>query len=103
VWDSSIVVAKYFEKIQEGLQGKRCLDLSAGCGLVGNVYILEGYLLHIDLHIARNVLRGIFLSLSCLSLELFKAVAAESYGPMSKVKLKRADWVVRLTYLIQRA
>ena len=80
MWDSSIVVAKYFEKIQEGLQGKRCLDLSAGCGLVGNVYILEGYLLHIDLHIARNVLRGIFLSLSCLSSELFKLLQRKVMG-----------------------
>ena len=35
VWDSSIVVAKYFEKIQGTLPGKACLDLSAGCGLVG--------------------------------------------------------------------
>lgn len=36
VWDSSIVVAKYLEKLGPGaLSGKRCLDLSAGCGLVG--------------------------------------------------------------------
>jgi predicted nicotinamide N-methyase len=40
VWDSSIVVAKYLEKYleklgQSALRGKRCLDLSAGCGLVG--------------------------------------------------------------------
>lgn len=36
VWDSSIVVAKYLEKLGAvALRGKRCLDLSAGCGLVG--------------------------------------------------------------------
>jgi predicted nicotinamide N-methyase len=36
VWDSSIVVAKYLEKLgPDALGGKRCLDLSAGCGLVG--------------------------------------------------------------------
>lgn len=36
VWDSSIVVAKYLEKLGAGaLKSKRCLDLSAGCGLVG--------------------------------------------------------------------
>jgi predicted nicotinamide N-methyase len=36
VWDSSIVVCKYLEKMGETLvRGKRCLDLSAGCGLVG--------------------------------------------------------------------
>lgn len=37
VWDSSIVVAKYFEKHQEEVKGRRCLDLSAGTGLVGIV------------------------------------------------------------------
>lgn len=35
VWDSSIVVAKYFERWGGRWAGKRCLDLSAGCGLVG--------------------------------------------------------------------
>ena len=35
VWDSSIVMAKYFEMHRAELVGKRCLDLSAGCGLVG--------------------------------------------------------------------
>ena len=35
VWDSSIVMAKYFERWGKRWQGKRCLDLSAGCGLVG--------------------------------------------------------------------
>ena len=35
VWDSSIVMAKYFEEHAGKLRGKRCLDLSAGCGLVG--------------------------------------------------------------------
>eukprot|EP00879_Flechtneria_rotunda_P033344 GHRR01036920.1.p1 GENE.GHRR01036920.1~~GHRR01036920.1.p1 ORF type:complete len:144 (+),score=45.34 GHRR01036920.1:247-678(+) len=35
VWDSSIVVAKYLEKWPVLVRGKRCLDLSAGCGLVG--------------------------------------------------------------------
>lgn len=35
VWDSSIVMAKYFERWGENWRGKRCLDLSAGCGLVG--------------------------------------------------------------------
>lgn len=38
VWDSSIVMAKYFEAHAEQLRGKRCLDLSAGCGLVGVSY-----------------------------------------------------------------
>lgn len=37
VWDSSIVVAKYLEKHQHRYKGKRCLDLSAGCGLVGEL------------------------------------------------------------------
>lgn len=36
VWDSSIVASKYLEKLGPSwLEGKRCLDLSAGCGLVG--------------------------------------------------------------------
>ena len=35
VWDSSIVMAKYFEVHAAELKGRRCLDLSAGCGLVG--------------------------------------------------------------------
>jgi len=35
VWDSSIVMAKYFEMHGRAIEGKRCLDLSAGCGLVG--------------------------------------------------------------------
>lgn len=35
VWDSSIVVAKYFERWGVRYKGLRCLDLSAGCGLVG--------------------------------------------------------------------
>lgn len=36
MWDSSIVVSKYFEK--SGLvMGRRCLDLSSGCGLVSLV------------------------------------------------------------------
>lgn len=35
VWDSAIVVAKWAERWQERLRGRRCLDLSAGCGLVG--------------------------------------------------------------------
>ena len=35
VWDSSIVMAKYFERWNSLWAGKRCLDLSAGCGLVG--------------------------------------------------------------------
>ncbi|KAK9791359.1 hypothetical protein WJX73_007751 [Symbiochloris irregularis] len=33
VWDSSIVMAKYFERWPDLVCGKRCLDLSAGCGL----------------------------------------------------------------------
>ncbi|BDA45378.1 probable protein-lysine methyltransferase METTL21D [Coccomyxa sp. Obi] len=37
VWDSSIVMAKYFERCAERYRGLRCLDLSAGCGLVGIV------------------------------------------------------------------
>lgn len=35
VWDSSIVLAKLFERWPEQVAGARCLDLSAGCGLVG--------------------------------------------------------------------
>lgn len=35
VWDSSIVMARYFEMREADIKGKRCLDLSAGCGLVG--------------------------------------------------------------------
>lgn len=36
VWDSSIVAAKYLEKLgPDALRGRRCLDLSAGCGLAG--------------------------------------------------------------------
>jgi hypothetical protein len=35
VWDSAIVAAKYAEKWPELFAGKRCCDLSAGCGLVG--------------------------------------------------------------------
>lgn len=35
VWDSSIVLAKLFEKHAARFAGRRCLDLSAGCGLPG--------------------------------------------------------------------
>ena len=35
VWDSSIVMSKFFEQHRRSYQGKRFLDLSAGCGLVG--------------------------------------------------------------------
>ena len=35
VWDSSIVMSKYFEQWGSRWAGKKCLDLSAGCGLVG--------------------------------------------------------------------
>ncbi len=35
VWDSSIVLAKYFERWRHVYAGRRCLDISAGCGLVG--------------------------------------------------------------------
>ncbi|PSC72502.1 lysine methyltransferase METTL21D [Micractinium conductrix] len=35
VWDSSIVLAKLFEKHPQRWAGRRCLDLSAGCGLPG--------------------------------------------------------------------
>jgi predicted nicotinamide N-methyase len=37
VWDSSIVLAKYFELHSARYKAKRCLDLSAGCGLPGIV------------------------------------------------------------------
>ncbi|CAG9461925.1 unnamed protein product [Pedinophyceae sp. YPF-701] len=37
VWDSSIVVAKMLEKAAERVRGKRCLELSAGTGLVAVV------------------------------------------------------------------
>ena len=46
MWDSSIVAAKYLEKIQESLVGKCCLDLSAGCGLVGVPYQILKLLFH---------------------------------------------------------
>jgi predicted nicotinamide N-methyase len=39
VWDSSIVTAKYVEKWPHIFTGKRCLDLSAGCGLVGQCWL----------------------------------------------------------------
>ena len=35
MWDSAIVVAKYAERWADRYKGRRCLDLSAGCGLVG--------------------------------------------------------------------
>ncbi|KAL0033614.1 hypothetical protein WJX79_007925 [Trebouxia sp. C0005] len=37
IWDSSIVMSKYFERWDGRWVGKKCLDLSAGCGLVGIV------------------------------------------------------------------
>ncbi|KAL4447760.1 hypothetical protein ABPG75_004979 [Micractinium tetrahymenae] len=42
VWDSSIVLAKFFEKHPQRCVGKRCLDLSAGCGLPGLVLVRLG-------------------------------------------------------------
>lgn len=45
VWDSSIVVTKYLEKLgPDWLRGKRLLDLSAGCGLVGTWVEVDGVL-----------------------------------------------------------
>lgn len=35
VWDSSIVACRYLERHAELVKGRRCLDLSAGCGLAG--------------------------------------------------------------------
>ena len=35
MWDSSIIMARYLEMRGAEIKGKRCLDLSAGCGLVG--------------------------------------------------------------------
>jgi predicted nicotinamide N-methyase len=40
VWDSSIVMAKYFERWADKYAGLRCLDLSAGCGLVGASHVV---------------------------------------------------------------
>ncbi|KAI8472236.1 MAG: putative methyltransferase-domain-containing protein [Monoraphidium minutum] len=37
VWDSSIVLSKWAERWPARVAGRRCLDLSAGCGLVGIV------------------------------------------------------------------
>ena len=37
VWDSSIVVSKYLERYPDLVKGCKCLDLSAGCGLVALV------------------------------------------------------------------
>uniref|UniRef100_A0A383VHV1 Uncharacterized protein n=1 Tax=Tetradesmus obliquus TaxID=3088 RepID=A0A383VHV1_TETOB len=37
VWDSAIVAAKYAERWPQMFAGKRCCDLSAGCGLVAVV------------------------------------------------------------------
>jgi predicted nicotinamide N-methyase len=37
VWDSSVVLAKHLENCAQRYAGKRCLDLSAGCGLPGIV------------------------------------------------------------------
>jgi predicted nicotinamide N-methyase len=34
VWDSAIVLSKWAERHSALIAGKRCLDLSAGCGLV---------------------------------------------------------------------
>ena len=42
VWDSSIVLAKYFERWRHVYAGRRCLDLSAGCGLVGILPLTSG-------------------------------------------------------------
>ncbi len=46
VWDSSIVLAKYFERWSERYVGQRALDLSAGCGLIGADAALLPSLLH---------------------------------------------------------
>ena len=46
VWDSAIVIAKYAEKWPDKFKGRRCLDLSAGCGLVGGaIRPLAGWVL----------------------------------------------------------
>lgn len=37
VWDSSIVASKYLERYPFLVKGRKCLDLSAGCGLVAVV------------------------------------------------------------------
>ena len=42
MWDSSIVAAKMFERAPEMVQGKTCIELGAGCGLVGEWYALAG-------------------------------------------------------------
>mmetsp|Transcript_25216 Transcript_25216/g.54876 ORF Transcript_25216/g.54876 Transcript_25216/m.54876 type:complete len:296 (-) Transcript_25216:193-1080(-) len=42
VWDSSIVMAKHIEKVAGAFKGKRCVELGAGCGLVGVVLARVG-------------------------------------------------------------
>jgi hypothetical protein len=44
VWDSAIVAAKYAEKWPQLFAGKRCCDLSAGCGLVGEQQQYQSHL-----------------------------------------------------------
>jgi predicted nicotinamide N-methyase len=39
VWDSSIVMAKFFEHHSAGIQNKQICDLSAGTGLVGVLFL----------------------------------------------------------------
>ena len=52
MWDSSIVMSKYVEKEAETLvQGKRCLDLSAGCGLVGKRGLSDSLSLSLSLRV----------------------------------------------------
>ena len=56
VWDSSIVVAKYFERWGNRWAGKRCLDLSAGCGLVGAACLFAaGTNLHYKHHLTHHI------------------------------------------------
>ncbi|KAF5834016.1 putative methyltransferase-domain-containing protein [Dunaliella salina] len=42
IWDSSIVLSRYIERHASHFRGKRCLDLSAGCGLVGITLAVQG-------------------------------------------------------------
>ena len=41
VWDSSIVLSKYVQKHPHLFKGKRCLELGAGCGLIGAFFVFK--------------------------------------------------------------
>jgi len=108
IWDSSIALAKYLEKLEREnkgkIQGKRIIELGSGCGLVGiiagrlgaNVVLTEVGLL-VD-QLSQNV-KANNLESSVQARELFWGTDVTSFNPPYDIIL--ASDVAWVTHLVE--